>query len=401
MMTDNNKKDKRFSELLSTIEKGKVLPDNQFLAQLRDKSVEEFETYSAESEDPSPTEKISIWRIIMKSKITKFAAAAVIIIAVFIGINQFGGSIDMSSAAFAEVVQQIRNARTVTFTTEVQMGQDVMRVRKLYKEPGLKRVEMPGDIVSISDQTQRKVIAIHHSERQYIEKDLEYEKTGFFKYLRTLPERATEVLANKEIDGRLVQGFCVVKNGIDVIFWIDVKTNDLVRLEGKFPNAPNTQIVGTNFKFDVELDDTLFSLTPPDGYTRRELPKFDTSELNHHDLINLLRWWATAFEGRFFPPSLELAAFRKVGMEMKEAGKLSESDKTRDEKIQHMAKLSRGLQFVMMMRPENDWHYAGEGVELGDATTPICWYRPKESQTYRVIYGDLSFEDVKPENLPK
>ena len=82
MNTDNNKKDKRFSKLLSTIEKGKVLPDKQFLAQLREKSVEEFETYSTESKDHSQAEIISIWRIIMKSRITKIAAAAVIIIAI-------------------------------------------------------------------------------------------------------------------------------------------------------------------------------------------------------------------------------------------------------------------------------------------------------------------------------
>jgi len=342
-----------------------------------------------------------VWRTIMRTKITKLAAAAVIIIAALIGLNQLGIPVDGASVAFADVVQQICNARNVTFTTEIQVGQNVMQIQNSYKEPGLKRVEMPGDMVLINDLTQRKAIAIYHSQRQYIEKDIESEEADFFEYLRTLPERATEVLASKEIDGRTVQGFCVVKSGIDAIFWIDIKTKDLVRLEGKFPNAPNTQIVGTNFKFDVDLDDALFSLTPPDGYTRKESPKIDTSEINHHDLVNLLRWWATNIEGHFFPPSLEPAAFMKVGMEMKKAGKLSESHKTKDEIMQHMAKLSRGIQFAIMMKPENDWHYAGEGVELGDATTPICWYRPQDSQTYRVIYGDLSFEDVEPEDLPR
>jgi len=38
------------------------------------------------------TRQANIWRIIMKSRIIKLAAAAVIIIAVLIGINQFGGS---------------------------------------------------------------------------------------------------------------------------------------------------------------------------------------------------------------------------------------------------------------------------------------------------------------------
>jgi hypothetical protein len=54
-----------------------------------------------------------------------------------------------------------------------------------------------------------------------------------------------------------------------------------------------------------------------------------------------------------------------------------------------------------MMRPENDWYYAGRGVALGDADTAICWYRPQGSETYRAIYGDLSVKDMAAENLPK
>ncbi len=48
-----------------------------------------------------------IWRIIMKSKITKLAAAAVIIVAVIICINQFGGSIDGASVAFSQIKQAV------------------------------------------------------------------------------------------------------------------------------------------------------------------------------------------------------------------------------------------------------------------------------------------------------
>ncbi len=55
-------------------------------------------------------ERETIWRIIMKSKITKLAAAAVIIIAVLIGINQFVGSIDMANIAFANVRAKVGEA---------------------------------------------------------------------------------------------------------------------------------------------------------------------------------------------------------------------------------------------------------------------------------------------------
>jgi len=49
-----------------------------------------------------------VWRIIMKSKIRKFAAAAVIIIAVLIGINYFGGSIDGAGVAFGQMTEAMR-----------------------------------------------------------------------------------------------------------------------------------------------------------------------------------------------------------------------------------------------------------------------------------------------------
>ena len=50
-----------------------------------------------------------IWRTIMKSPITKLAAAAVIIIAVLIVINQFGGSIDGATTAFAQITENMKN----------------------------------------------------------------------------------------------------------------------------------------------------------------------------------------------------------------------------------------------------------------------------------------------------
>ena len=51
--------------------------------------------------------------------------------------------------------------------------------------------------------------------------------------------------------------------------------------------------------------------------------------------------------------------------------------------------------------PEADAHYAGKGVSLGAADTPIFWYRPKDAKTYRVIYADLSVRDADtPPSVP-
>jgi hypothetical protein len=60
--------------------------------------------------------------------------------------------------------------------------------------------------------------------------------------------------------------------------------------------------------------------------------------------------------------------------------------------------LGKGMLFHMSLK---DRHYAGSGVKVGEADKAVFWYLPDGSQTYRVIYGDLSVKDVAPENLPK
>ncbi len=55
----------------------------------------------------SSTIQPNIWRIIMRSRITKLTAAAVIVIAVIICVNQFGGSIDGASVLYARVKESI------------------------------------------------------------------------------------------------------------------------------------------------------------------------------------------------------------------------------------------------------------------------------------------------------
>jgi hypothetical protein len=65
-----------------------------------DKIINDALTAFDKSEKTKPlSAEPNIWRIIMKSRITKLAAAAVIIIAVFIGIHYPGGSINGASVA--------------------------------------------------------------------------------------------------------------------------------------------------------------------------------------------------------------------------------------------------------------------------------------------------------------
>ncbi len=354
----------------------------------------------------SPLIRQYIWRIIMKNRIIKLTAAAIIVIAVISGLNMFDGS-SKSGKVFANVIQQIRNARTATFISETHIGGQVIQIKNYRKEPGLTRVEIPGDLILIKDLRQKKSLTIYNASKQYtikilsdMQSDDPLAPNDFFEQMKTLPVRANEVLGKQNIDGRIAQGFRVYENGIDTKVWIDVQTGDLVLIEGRLPNAPNTYIISKDFLFDIELNDAMFSLVPPNGYTNREDPEIDKSENNYKDLLNLLEWWVKNTEGNMFPPSLELSEFMETGSKMKQEGKVSAIEGTEQEKTQQFAKITRGLTFVMMMEPERDWHYEGRGVKFGDANTPVCWWKPEGSETYLVIYGDLSTKNVEPEDLP-
>jgi hypothetical protein len=55
--------------------------------------------------------------------------------------------------------------------------------------------------------------------------------------------------------------------------------------------------------------------------------------------------------------------------------------------------------FITQQIAPGSWKYLGKGVKLGDKDRIVCWYRPRHSRNYRVVFGDLSVKDVAPEGL--
>jgi outer membrane lipoprotein-sorting protein len=362
-------------------------------------------------EQQSGTIKPDVWRTIMSTKTRKLAMAAVIIIAAAIGLHYIVGPIGVTGAVYAEVAERLHQALTMTYTvttsTSVE-GMPAMEMDVAFKEPGLMRMTMPGGYVSVMDSVQGKGLSIIPARKQFVEMDLSNlpNDTGQRQFdaiekLRSLPDRADEELGERTIDGRVVQGFCVTEAGVTHTVWIDLKSRDLVEVQTEFANAPGMSSTMTNFRFNVDLPDELFSLAPPDGYTRIGL-QVDASESSEDDLIEYLRLWSSWTEDGTFPPTLNPAELAKVSMEMAKAGKFHPAKPTQqDEQLKETMIMTRGMMFVMTLPAESNWRYAGENVKYGQAETPIFWYQPQGSATYRVIYGDLSVRDIAPQDLPK
>jgi hypothetical protein len=82
-----------------------------------------LQTFETTNKTTSAKPEPNIWRVIMKSRITKLAAAAVIIVAVLIGVNQFGGSVDGASRVFGSMLEEMRGVPWVHAIMEADRGE--------------------------------------------------------------------------------------------------------------------------------------------------------------------------------------------------------------------------------------------------------------------------------------
>jgi hypothetical protein len=129
MKAQNDKHiDKRISLMLSSVNRRTNEPDKQFLEKLREQSMTEFESCLAgSSKKLRKIINFSKWRTIMKSRITKIAAAAAIIIIAVVGFYLYTGSFHGTTAAFA-MSDVIAAMRQVNWTHATEQGIDANNV---------------------------------------------------------------------------------------------------------------------------------------------------------------------------------------------------------------------------------------------------------------------------------
>jgi hypothetical protein len=292
--------DKRISSILSSLDRQRNGPDMQFSDELRERSTAEFLSHSTDSDQQSEKAiAISKWRIIMKSRITKLTAAAVIIIALLIGIDQIGGSLDITGVAWGEVVKKVEQIDSFIFQqqisiTSVDEGSAIQTTETttyVSSEFGLRQDSyMNGQVVGISyiPPAGTIITQVIPSEKKYRNVSTSYE------HVRKIHEQVNPVgmikefmlfkhtgLGRKIIDGVEVEGIEVNDPGFLTILtsafesavgrlWVDVETNLPVRTEivGISGNGSiETKIVAYDFDWEAEPEPSVFEPNIPDDYT--------------------------------------------------------------------------------------------------------------------------------------
>jgi outer membrane lipoprotein-sorting protein len=347
-------------------------------------------------------EGLNLRSIIMKSKITRMAAAAAIIFAVLIGIHSITGG----TVTFAQVIEPILNARTVVYdfiigdekSNPVVMHDIVVssRIRRTLSN-------IP-NMTQILDTENGKMLVLHDEEKTatYVDikgklQEMTRSYIGFVREvlmeLKDNPD--VKELGEQEIDGRKAIGFSGRGRNQELKIWADPKTAVPIRVELRLGQLV---VVLKNFKFDKPIDDSQISMDVPEGYTLEE-KVIDFTKGTEEDFIESLRIWAEVLLDGKFPETVGTENYMKQMPLIGE--KLAQSGLSEDKAAKLAMALPRGMFFLQLLETEDKYHYAGKGVKLGDADTAIFWYLPEGAEKYRVIYGDLSVKDVAPENLPK
>jgi len=349
------------------------------------------------------SESLNIGRIIMKSKISQLAAAAVIIIAAVIGALYFTRTSD--GIAWADIVKPIFTAETVKYDMIIGQEGSGAAITDMVKGSRIRRNVEGTNQASIIDLESSKVMVLEETTKTALYIDLKNLPSipNYTEHLKNLitklensPEFKVKKLGKKIIDGKEAVGFLATGFGIEVTIWADAETAVPIRIEQK---ENNLNVICKNYQFDIEMDDSLFSMEIPQGY-KEQTVSLDLTGSTEEDFIAGLRIFAEITPDKQFPPDISIEYIAKnavqIGMLIEKAG-LSE-----DKPVEMGEKLSKMVMFIRFfnVHGQGQWHYAGSGVKLGDASKAIFWYQPKESQTWRVIYGDLSVKDVNKEDLP-
>jgi hypothetical protein len=361
--------------------------------------------------DPSQTRATSSlrwliggFRTMRRSRKIWVAAAAAVAIT-FTGLaSKFLPGRSASGLAFADVIEKIRVFRpyACVYTFEYE-GKPPYSYREMHLTLSRRREVRPDGTVLVFDLSQQpnRTLILCPERKSAVEQTLlntgSRQDPDFLRMLAAMRDGSAEDLGAKQVEGRLAQGFHRPDKTNDFTVWADVKTGLPVRIELVQPTV-GRRVIMSEFEFDVDFDEAMFGTTAPEGY-RVEKVQEDGLNPTERDLIEGLRAIATFLDGRF-PPALDQEALDKaIGDRVQQIG-TSPSEREMEELE---LKADRVIRFVRNRRDfyrDLDVSYVGEGVRLGDASSPVFWHRPGGSETCRVVYGDLSVRDVLPEDLP-
>ena len=400
----------------------------------------------SESADAKPNR----WRIIMKSRIVKLAAAAVIIIAVLAGLPFLPK--DTASVTLAGVLERVEQAKAFMYRMKIEMSGSMIPggMMEMNQEITISAdYGMKAETSTVDPNTGEKTgyntayiipdekiaVTLMWDKKKYMR--MEFDDDWFAKMKqqnndpremikRMMGSEYTE-LGRSTIDGVEVEGFQTtdptvvagVGENVTLTLWVDAESWLPVRSEIEFKMGDQMQVHGVVSEFNWDLPVTAEDFTPviPEDFepmgTGMQMPK-----ISEEGLIEGLRLFAELSGS--YPKKLsmmelaqETMAFttnkdvlEKIKEKILQARGLDDDELDeldRDEVMTKSMQITQPLQspgffYMMLVQDKKEPVYHGESVGPEDVGAVLMRWKTGQNE-YRVIFGDLSAGTVTGEQL--
>ncbi|MCP4262312.1 MAG: hypothetical protein GY774_33145 [Planctomycetes bacterium] len=386
-------------------------------------------------------------RLIMKSPITKLAAAAVIIIAILIGLPFFNSN--GSSVVLADVLERIEQTQAFMYKMEMTMTGDMMSHMPTRKQ------EIQGTTIisteygmkwemSINDPNagkkvttiayilpeQKLMLSIMPGQKKYMRMELNDDLIARMKKQNNDPrEMMKQILACKYtelgrsvINGIEVEGFettdpmfsAGMADDVEVKLWVDVETwlPVLWEIDMKMNEQMEVHGVISDFQWDIPVLASDFEPAIPEDYTSLKDDGYKMPSMTEETALEGLKFFAE-ITGRY-PKKVDLLSLAQEFQAIKNSKNLTEAGQRLDEEMGLLTREERSKKIMGLMQPvqslgmfymtlvqgKNEPAYYGQSVAPDDAEAVLIKWKVSEGK-YRVIFGDLSALDVSADELTK
>ena len=369
----------------------------------------------------------STWRIIMNKKMTKLAAAAMIVIGVFVGFELFQGT---SSVSWAQVRQQVAAVKAVLYKAKVDATENgqpsqLQIEATLADEHGTRMDAYMGDQLlgtSFTLADTKTHIYIMPAQKKYIEVALteeiriengdpkliveaflggDYKELGRREINGVTVEgvQSNDVSPTEGVPGGagLMEGLEGLSTKVTASLWVDVATGWPVEITFDITDENGGEqmtIVVSDFQWDAQIDPTTFASVIPEGYEL--MYKVNAENLEEgNQLVEGLKYFAQINDGKY-PAKLSI---RDVVGEIGNIYRAKSGDPSFGIDDAKVSTLKYGAQYFGTLQTEGkDPVYNGQTVTASDANKVLLRWKLDDGK-YRVIFGDLQIEDVSPERL--
>jgi len=353
---------------------------------------------------------------IMKSSIIKLAAAAVIIITILIGINRFGGPIE--GVAWAEVVEKVEQTQSLSCrvwssmtsgSNEQPVEAEIIvydsseygsRMDTYIDDKLISTTYMPAgknEAIMVIPQAKKYSRMLFTKEQLKHMREKQKDPREFIKLFLSVEHTG---LGRKKINGIQAEGIEVdsPKTGGGLFesaigrLWVDVETDLPVKMEIEGISGGGSiqqKIVMDEFKWDKELDASLFEPNIPADYTL--MADMELPDTNEETAIQGLRNFAELTDGRY-PSSLAMMSAMK---ELQEIWEQKYEKPPTNQELQKFLSLNAACQFyAQLLQEDKDVEYYGDKVTAEDINEVLMRWKVSDSK-HRVIYGGLRTETVE------